>query len=739
MQKLVVFFLFGLYSTVIIYAQGGETESIQWMLNQHGVLTLTAGGADIIAERFLEHSDFSGIKNDIQSVVIEDGIIGIGNFAFSGTNITSVSIPASLTTIGIHAFRGCEELVSISVDTTHPVFYSEEGVLINHTNHTLVAFPAGKTGDYTVPDAVEIIGECAFLECRKFTSVFIPQSVTTIGEYAFSATNLISVTIHGSTLTSIGKGAFQFCTQLTSISMPNVSVEYLSDNAFSYCNSLISFKIPDSVTSIGIETFGYCYYLTSVTMPASLIKIDDYAFWECLQLSSVSIPASVTHIGNGAFANCYQMTSISVDESNMVYSSVDGVLFNKDKSTLIAFPVGKSGEYIVPEPVKIIENVAFWRCKQLTSVILPATVTTINNHAFSDCSYLTSVVLPASVTYIGDEAFSICLNLEKVINLNPAPLIIPPSVFYGVNTNTCQLIVPSGSVDLYRNELVWTDFVQINEIDTHITLNNKEIYLLTGAFTSLTATVTGDVLSSNVVVWDSSQPDVASVDKSGKVTALITGSTVVTASAFGSDATCTVTVIQPGKSIIEGTITNVGMGNARVNLYIKVEQTSDLKKGIVGGYVLLATVVPNGNDEYSFENLPEGSYQVQVVIDDYEPEATDEIVLSGEETYSDINFIVEEGRIMVDADISTGAEELFASDLKAYPNPFTNVLHITGMMVETLHAASLQVINTIGSVVHTQTIANFDETIPLGHLPAGMYIIRLKNGSMVKTMKILKN
>ena len=126
---------------------------------------------------------------------------------------------------------------------------------------------------------------------------------------------------------------------------------------------------------------------------------------------------------------------------------------------------------------------------------------------------------------------------------------------------------------------------------------------------------------------------------------------------------------------------------------------------------------------------------------DYEPEATDEITLSDEATFSDINFTLdpEKGVIIVDAGIPTGMEDNFVPDLKVYPNPFTDVLHITcAVAVETWHAASLRVINTTGALVHTQTIISPEETIHLGHLPAGMYIIRVEKGYMTKTMKIIK-
>ena len=156
--------------------------------------------------------------------------------------------------------------------------------------------------------------------------------------------------------------------------------------------------------------------------------------------------------------------------------------------------------------------------------------------------------------------------------------------------------------------------------------------------------------------------------------------------------------------------------------------------------MLLASTVPNDNGEYTFEGLPEGEYQVEVVIDDLEPEATDEIPLAEDETITDIDFTVEDGKIVVvsDTDPISGTEDILDSGagMIIYPNPFTDVLRIA--VVETLRATSLQiqVINTAGATVHTQKITNPDATIHLGHLPVGMYIIRIENNGTIKTIKI---
>ncbi len=146
------------------------------------------------------------------------------------------------------------------------------------------------------------------------------------------------------------------------------------------------------VTGIGNAAFVRCESLTSVTIPDSVTSIGNSAFSGCTSLTSVTIPVSVTSIGDLPFSICTLLTAINVAEENENYCSVDGVLFSKDVTSLIAYPAGKEqSSFDVPQSVTDIECYAFYYCKNLTAVTIPESVTSIEGYAFSGCTSLTAI------------------------------------------------------------------------------------------------------------------------------------------------------------------------------------------------------------------------------------------------------------------------------------------------------------------------------------------------------------
>ena len=170
-----------------------------------------------------------------------------------------------------------------------------------------------------------------------------------------------------------------------------------------------------SVTNIGIYAFRECTSLKSVTIPNSVTIIDMWAFFCCTNLTSVSIPESVTSIGWSAFGGCRSLIAIDVAVDNKNYASMNGVLFNKDKTELLYYPCNKNDNiYTIPDSVTNIAEQAFNGCTSLKSVTIPNGVTSIDNYAFVYCRNITNITIPESVASIGDGAFSGCTSLKSI-------------------------------------------------------------------------------------------------------------------------------------------------------------------------------------------------------------------------------------------------------------------------------------------------------------------------------------
>ncbi|HQL88935.1 MAG TPA: leucine-rich repeat domain-containing protein, partial [Lentisphaeria bacterium] len=205
----------------------------------------------------------------------------------------------------------------------------------------------GPGGDVVIPSSINgypvtCIEKKAFSDCSGITSIVIPDNVTGIGAGAFlCCSSLISAVLPDS-VTSIGAGAFFWCSRLSSIVIPR-SVTSIGDLTFSKCENLTSVVLPGGVTSIGAVAFYKCSRLSSIVIPDSVTSIGNGAFSGCTRLTSVVIPASVTSIGVSPFADCSTLAEIVVESANPSYSSCGGILFDKNQTTLIQYPAGKSG------------------------------------------------------------------------------------------------------------------------------------------------------------------------------------------------------------------------------------------------------------------------------------------------------------------------------------------------------------------------------------------------------------
>jgi hypothetical protein len=370
---------------------GGTNLTITGYTGPGGVVTipLTINGLPVTA---IGSSSFLN-NTSLTSVTIPNGVVSIGSLAFrSCTNLMNATIPSSVTSIGSYVFLGCASLTNITVDAANPNYSSDvTGVLFNKTQTTLIQYPGGKSGNYTIPNVVGSIEDSAFRFCYNLTSVMIPNSVTNIRSEAFAS-----------------------CTGLTSVTIPG-SVTSIQNSAFTSCTSLTNVTIGNGVARIGTQAFLRCTGLTSVTIGNAVTNIGYGGFDSCISLPSVVIPASVTSIESRAFSSCASLTNITVDAANPNYSSdVTGVLFNKTQTTLIQYPEGKAGSYIIPASVSSIESRAFASCTNLTSATIPNSVTNIGSEAFVSCTGLKSVTIPNSVINIGSDALAYCAGLTNL-------------------------------------------------------------------------------------------------------------------------------------------------------------------------------------------------------------------------------------------------------------------------------------------------------------------------------------
>ena len=321
-------------------------------------------------------------------------------------------------------------------------FVDEWGVKYSKDGRKLLKAPQKLDGTYSIRKGTKIICDEAFSDWSKFigcsslTSLVIPDSVTYIGDNAFSSCRSLTDIVIPDSVTSIGNNAFWNCCSLTDIVIPN-SVISIGDKAFEYCSSLSNIVIPDGVTSIGDWAFGGCSSLTDIVIPDSVTSIGGDAFWYCESLTDIVIPNSVTGIGDKAFFDCKSLSSLVIPESVVnlngnpfcrwngelkclsPYFIYDNkVLFDKDKSKIIAFRDKNTTSYVIPDSVSCIGDRAFCGCSSLSIVVILDGVTSIGNGAFEGCTSLTDIVIPDSVTSIGNNAFLGCESLESLVILD---------------------------------------------------------------------------------------------------------------------------------------------------------------------------------------------------------------------------------------------------------------------------------------------------------------------------------
>ena len=418
----------GNFTTV---ASGECGDNVNWVLKASGELWIY--GTGVIANK----SSYSSVpwytyRNKITSINMDENITSIGNYAFYGcTKLTLISIPKGVTQIGTYAFYGCTGLQ-----------------------------------DIVIPDSVTEIGAYTFYNCKGLTEITLPTN-----------------------LKSISSNLFRLCSKLTNVIIPD-TVAGIEESAFDNCTSLIGVTIPENTTYIERYAFRNCLSLENLDIPNNVTQIGDYAFYDCDGLKEIKIGKGVLEIGSSnVFGGCDNLEYISVAGENKVYCSVEGVLFNKTCTKILAVPAGLAGDYFIPDTVTNIGSYTFYGCKKLTNISIPNSVTQIENYAFYLCTKLNTISVPDSVVNIGNYAFAMCSALDD--------FYIPDSVkeinyylFMGC-TSLSAITIPEGITHIYSGSFM--DCTSLKDI----TLPESITYIGSDTFSGCTS-LKGIILPNSV-------------------------------------------------------------------------------------------------------------------------------------------------------------------------------------------------------------------------------------------------
>lgn len=343
-----------------------------------GVYTVPAGVTTIGQNAFFGCRKLTGI-------VLPEGLQEIGQNAFCHTNIASMTIPSSVITIYNDVFSGNTSLTSLTFNDAGDWYSTNDP----QTLRTRSGGTSASLGDATANATAFKNGNNVYY----YKAVAPSQNVTTFTQKVAALTGDSTVKLEGQ------------------IKQTDLAAIYKAINEASYKVKL-DMSGATGLSSLPEQAFGGCVKLQEIILPQGIASIGNLAFSACEALESVSLPASVTSIGWDAFDSS-NLSSINVDQGNAVYSSVDGVLFSKDKKTLIFCPKGKSGAFAIPSGVKVIGKSAFAWCRNLTGIAIPDGVEKIGERAF-DNSGITSLELPDSVTVIENSALINCSSLTSL-------------------------------------------------------------------------------------------------------------------------------------------------------------------------------------------------------------------------------------------------------------------------------------------------------------------------------------
>lgn len=506
--------------------------------------------------------DLSAFENctALTAVTLPKRLTELGSAVFKNCSaLKSVWIPKSLTDNGLgDGFKGCTALTDITFETGITKIADRQ-------------FDGSPIKSITIPGTVTTVGMSAFSDCANLTAIDLPTSVTEIDGYAFSSTGLTAVTLPKH-LRELGTDAFAGCTALKSVFIP-LSLQTAS-SPFRNCTALtdVTFEdgrtelpdtllrgsgirqltVPQTVTKIGYSAFAGCTQLTAITLPAGLRELGNEAFKGCTALTGVALPDSLTALGYGVFRDCSALTAAEFP-AGIAWISGSSMLRNCTSLRSVKLPktVSSLGDYffagctaleqiVLPDSVTEIGSNLFNGCTALADVTLSTNLQAIPENTFYGCVSLQKLVAPYAVTKIGKTAFANCTSLTELTllrNVTEAAadaLSYPEQVtVYGVKGTYAETYAAS----------VGARFAAIDRPATAVSLP-KSVTVKVWSSVRLLPSL-DPVDCTDELVWSSSDASVAAVSADGTVTGRKDGSAVITVTAGSVSARCEVAVGTP--------------------------------------------------------------------------------------------------------------------------------------------------------------------------------------------------
>lgn len=387
-----------------------ENGNISWSFDtETGVLTISGMGAmtDYTAASETPWYSYAGL---IKSVVIEDGITTVADYAFKSTALTEVVLPYSLAEVSSTAFGDCYSLTTVTFTGTQEEWDALDVQFPDSTPEVICAGKSGTTGSNATWRFNGVTGEFTV----SGTGTMSYYTTSNPAPWTDFRDEIVTVTIEEG-IKNVSSTSFYRCTSLKNVNLPD-TVTTIGGCAFEK-TAIESIVLPDSVTHIDNAAFRGCKLLENVKLSANLRTIELFSFDDCESLTSLTIPASVTSIVC-SFKSCSSLTEIIVEEGNTNYVSDEyGVLYTASFAALKSYPVASVREsYTVNEATETIAKNAFSYNENLKTVILPEGVEKIQGDAFYSCKMLETVVIPTTVTTIGTDtdAFGNCTSLKNV-------------------------------------------------------------------------------------------------------------------------------------------------------------------------------------------------------------------------------------------------------------------------------------------------------------------------------------